>query len=129
MDIGEYHGTYIEGGAEGAQYFRSQKAQEYPDDDRNERSARALTKLEENLRRVPLDNPLLMECYKLEITQWDGPDDALWEKFHQELGEGRNHLFGRYGFDGPEDGNAEAFLKSYLDMVKECCEEAFGREY
>lgn len=38
--------------------------------------------------------------------------------------EGRQRLFSRYGFDWDEEGEAEAFLESYRDMLKECCEKA-----
>jgi hypothetical protein len=124
MDTAEYLETCIVYGAEGAQHFRSQKAQEYPDDDRNERSADALNKLAENLRKLPADHPLVVECYELEISTpgklVDRGHDDFGFRFDERVREERNQLFGRYGFDGLEDHNAEVFLTSLRDALKEC---------
>ena len=125
MDIDDYYHTDIVLGAEGAAYFRSQKAQEYPDDKRNQQSVDALTKLQESLESLPSNHPLVVECYEMEVALPQKLEDKghSWESLMFECGEKRRGLFSRYGFDGPEDHDAQKFLGDLRDVLKDCSEE------
>ena len=128
MDQVEYFDTYIAGAAEGAAYFRSQKAIEYPDDDRNEMSAQALTKLQESLEELSSQHPLVRECYELEIEQpnrfHDKGHEDFWHDFQGRCREERDQLFGRYGFGGRENYDAVEFLEGLRDVLKVCFDDA-----
>ncbi|MDZ7760844.1 MAG: hypothetical protein U5L00_11380 [Desulfovermiculus sp.] len=81
---------------DGAMDYRSQKAAEYPHDERNSKSAAALEGLRKHIENVPSGHSLLVtwsHCWQ-SIGNEDERTRAI-----EEI----NHLFGRYGFDGPED--------------------------
>ena len=122
MDIDEYYHSEIVLGAEGAAFFRSQKARQYPEDERNQQSADALAKLQESLLRIPPNHPLAVECYEIEVALPRKLEDKGrdWERLVFECGEERRRLFNRYGFYGPADHDAVTFLKELRDAMKGC---------
>lgn len=78
--------TYFEGQAN----WRSWKAEEYPNDDRNASSASALTQLAAYVLSLPDDDPTLV-CYR---TATDGYSTEFGS-----LGEESGRVGGRIGFD------------------------------
>jgi hypothetical protein len=86
--------------------WRRRKAEQFPEDARNLRSAEALDTLSAAMKRLPDEHPAFERLGDLWQTLGDQPDDS--------------RLFSRYGFDGPEDADAERFLNLLI-------EEAVGR--
>lgn len=94
---------------EGAADWRAQKAEEYPDDARNASSSRALTKLAKGLAALPDDHEKIRALWRTVFGLAADEDAAAQHR------EDLNMILSRYGFDGDEDGNAEAFLSQILD--------------
>lgn len=82
-------------------------------------------KLSDSLRAVPLDNPVLVRCFHSEIAQWGEWNDRA-EGFSLSLAEEKSRTFGRYGFDGDESGDAEAWLLEYANLLDRLNVEATG---
>ena len=81
----------------GAQYFRTKKAEEYPDDLRNSKSAKELQELYEYVKLLP-ENHSIFRWYR-----------DLDETGMEEL----NHTLRRYGFDNdPEPCQPEIFIEN-----------------
>jgi hypothetical protein len=97
--------------------WRSQKADQYPDDKRNQRSSAALEKLAERLRKLPTDNEHA-QTYEAILERLVELDQAY------QISEHESHYIGRYGFDYPEDGDPEAFLTGLNEHYQELVEEA-----
>jgi hypothetical protein len=100
--------------------WRSQKAVEYPDDERNQASADALTKLAAALSALPENHPGLVALWAQEnrpaaLALTLGSSD----EFGPEMIAVESEFIGRYGFDGPEDGDADAFLRDLHDAIDE----------
>ncbi|HZB92640.1 MAG TPA: hypothetical protein VE397_14430 [Stellaceae bacterium] len=111
--------------AEGAADFRWQKADQYPGDKRNERSAHALSKLAESLQALPPENPALRKCYDLDaliISKELRGVDRDWQHINEARGKALVDLFSHYGFDEPAEGDAGAFL----DEVRVALEHVLG---
>lgn len=112
------------GEIDGARYFRERKAEEYPDDPRNERSARELEKLYAHVQALPSDHPLLVSWAAIPA------DDELAIKIREEaleeapgMGPG---VFGRYGFHSRED--PETFCRELAAAIDETVRAHYGSE-
>jgi hypothetical protein len=57
--------------------FQATSAQKQPKDGRYQASADALYKLYHALEAIPLDDPRLVACYRLEMIEWGGPVDEI----------------------------------------------------
>jgi hypothetical protein len=57
--------------------FQATSAEKQPKDGRHQASADALHKLYHALEAIPLDDPRLVACYRLEMIEWDGPVDEI----------------------------------------------------
>ena len=126
MDISEYK-QHLLVRVEGDCEFRNRKAEEYPEDEPNRASAEALGKLYKALSALPLNHPALVNCHKLEPDEWNGSGDEISQDFVEESQATSERLFGRYGFDSREDGNAEQFLGAYLTVLQSSLRAAFRR--
>jgi hypothetical protein len=89
----------------------------------NLRSATALAKLERASARSSSVDRLRRPCASQTRRRWRRRLPTTWLT---ELREDEQRLFGRYGFDGEEDGDAEWFLQVYLDVMKKCAERVGG---
>src|SRR4051794_34784410 len=98
--------------------WRLQKAYEYSHHDGNERSAQALIKLAENLRKLAADEPLV--AYYDEL--WEGAVTYL-EEFG-ELSSIQDNMIRLYGFHKPEDGDALVFLQRLTDWLQSAYEQS-----
>jgi hypothetical protein len=78
-----------------AMTFREQKAQQYPDDNRNAASAVALKDLSGFIGDLPSSHPLFESLAVVRSS----PDYTDIEDFNSDLG----MYLSRYGFDGPAD--------------------------
>ena len=114
---------------ENATHFRRVRAERYPDDDRNERSADALAALGQNLAGLPGDDANLGRCFdayrarhreagNIEAgTAWLGSHD-LW--FPAEFGEfPQKRIFSQYGFHDRARGNVEYFLLELAEEIED----------
>ena len=108
--------------------WRAEKAQEYPEDTRNEQSATALSALVNNLSGLASADPLLERIYEIERGMLDrspepGKDERAL-KFVQTLAVEKSEFFRRYGFDDPaEDGtDVAAFLSALADLTQQCAD-------
>lgn len=106
---------------ESSAHWRGEKADQYPDDRRNQRSSAALDKLAERLRKLPADNEHA-QTYEALLERLIELD-----RVHQ-VSEHESHYIGRYGFDYPEDGDPEAFLTGLNEHYQELVEEAEEEE-
>src|SRR5215469_14753456 len=107
---------------ESSAYWRDQKAEQYPDDNRNVRSSRALEKLAENLRALSADDEhaTAYEAVMERLAELaDNDADKLYD-----LSEHESHYIGRYGFDYPQDGNPSDFLSALTEHCRELVAEA-----
>ena len=92
---------------ESKEYWRSQKAEEYPDDQRNAASAEALRALLAYVDQLSNDHPIIGA---LALYSECDEDDGL------EAADMQNALLSRYGFDGEED--PEQFLQNLASELK-----------
>jgi TIR domain len=92
---------------EGSAYWRRQKAEEYPEDARNARSADALERLSESLAALPSEHQRFRD---LAPVSFDIGESAI---------EAESRFIGRYGFDWEEDADPEAFLNRLREVLLE----------
>ena len=97
---------------EGTAEWRRRAAARYPEDHRNRRSVEALGKLAERLRDVPADHRTIQAI----AHSYDGFANGN-EFAHEEFDRQQRQLLSRYGFDSPEDGDPEQFLKRLGDIL------------
>lgn len=98
--------------------WRDGKAIEYPGDrQRNEQSAAALRALCENLEKIPVDHPLWARLAN--VYRGPGAPEVVSEDYRQA----EQEQLRAYGFHGPENGGALAFLEAYVREL-----EGFGRD-
>lgn len=124
----------IDEAIENAMGFRNQKAEEYPDDERNQKSIDALYALQQNLIAIPQDplwqdgEVLYRECNRLFTKTPDAEiyvllaDDGVFDKACAQLWEQQvQYELERAGFDGLEtDGRkflAEQVRALYRNIV------------
>ncbi len=113
---------------DGAIYFREQKAEQYPDDDRNQRCAENLAVLQQGIAELQEDDPAFRKCFEayrdkhqaagnFEFTWLHDAD--LWFPRDDCSGYGVSKtIFSRYGFDCPESGDAREFLASLSEEIE-----------
>ena len=114
--------------------WRGRKAEEYPEDDRNERGSSALSTLAANIDALPSDHRLLQRLAEINQSVGDlldrmkrfGRESFSVDGVYARISEEQSDLLNRYGFDDPsEDGSdVEAFLSVLCDMTQECIDEA-----
>ena len=128
MDALSEHKELLIGEIATSAEWRAEKAQEYPEDARNEQSATALLALVENLAALAPTDPLLERIYKSEQgifgrSEKPRSDDLRYLSL-EELNERKSELLRRYGFDDPkEDGTDVAvFLSALADLTQRCAE-------
>ncbi len=81
--------------------WRAQKAEEYPEDERNARCSAALSRLAKSVEAISDDHPLFQRLKRLANTLGE---DGMYQIL--EDGE-ENRLISRYGFDFPADDGSE----------------------
>ena len=113
----------------GANYFRTERAEQYPDDTRNQQSADCLAALAQSLRQMSDDNSSLQRCFTAYKSkhQRAGNIDAEKGGLDEDVGlwfpnDDAGHLgvkaiFTRYGFDSPTPGDADEFLSAFADEI------------
>jgi hypothetical protein len=101
--------------------WRAQKAEQYPDDNRNIRSSQALAKLAEKLKALPDDDENVAAYETVLSRLTDSNDDP------SRVSEHESHYIGRYGFDYPQDGNPAGFLSALTEQYQEWADEAEER--
>jgi hypothetical protein len=87
--------------------FRQDKAEEYPDDQRNMECAEALTQLAAEMRRLPDDDPLLVD-YARAVR--DNPPSSEPET-----------ITSKWGFHA-DAGSVEQYLRERIDHIARCNE-------
>lgn len=109
---------------EGAIYFREQRAELYPEDDRNIQCAESLTTLAENLKKLPDDDLMLSRADKAYREKWEATsiggvpcDQFFFPDEENEVGGPTKTLFSQYGFHGRAAGNAHDFLISLTEEI------------
>jgi hypothetical protein len=122
MDIAEYK-EHLQGQIEGTAHWRTRKSEEHPGDLRNLRSAESLAKLAKRMRRLSTRNRVLVILHRLDETAGnllvDHDDDSRAMEFLEILSEALR----RYGFDAPEDGNPQWFLRDLVQSYRRAIEE------
>jgi len=100
---------------ENARFFREQKAEEYPEDDRNRKSADALKRLAEYVTSLPGDHRLF-EAYR-RVYQESEDDDAPIRIMEDVLGRipGEPDELTRFGFDSDDD--PAEWIESFTDNL------------
>ena len=106
---------YLVNAIEAEAYWRDQKAQKYPYDDRNKQRATALRALADRVGVLPVDEPKLF---------------ALWERWHSHqattddgvpmtLDEPERDVLRLYGFNAPDDdGDPASFLDDLIGKLE-----------
>ena len=97
---------------EGAAYWRSEKAVEWPDDERNIATAMTLETLGSKLLKIPLDDPVLSELSEIETDHLEDAD------FLCELTEQSSRYVRRYGGFDHGTENPEDFLRGLLGVYR-----------
>ena len=123
---------------EGTAEWRGRKAEEYPEDDRNERGSRALSALAANIDALPPDHRLIQRLADINQAISDlmdrmktfGRESGSVDNVYTHIVEEQSDMLSRYGFDDPnEDGSdVEAFLVGLCDMTQACIDEAVADE-
>ena len=113
---------------ENATHFRRVRAERYPDDDRNERSADALAALGQNLAGLPGDDAILGRCFDAYRARhreagnieagypWLNPHD-LWFPADDGVFADKT-IFMQYGFHQRARGEGEAFLRELAEEIE-----------
>jgi hypothetical protein len=92
--------------------WRAEKAQQYPDDKRNEHSSDALRALAERLGALPRDGRSA-RAYNETMER------ALEFDLGISISETEREYIGRYGFDYPQDGDPEAFIEMLMEAIRD----------
>lgn len=92
--------------------WREQKAEEYPEDDRNRRSAEGLWVLADWVSNLPPDEPRLVM-----LSALDADDDSIPYSIPYFPGEESDRLASRYLFDVPKE-KPEAWLERFVEACE-----------
>jgi len=107
--------------------WRWQKADEYPDDERNVNCALSLNRLAQNLSKLTQEgHPLIAEIE--ELDDCTGRSERFIEIYIEFLQEIDREMFAQYGFHGEEDGDPTAFLSAYKIALQQVIKETEERE-
>lgn len=96
-------------------HWRAEKAEEYPDDERNAVAAKELEELEKALEDLPSDDPRFEAIEKIQDVL---VDDDMYP------GEELNSYISRTGFDQPAD--VESFLSGYVGILLDALNDDTG---
>jgi hypothetical protein len=106
MDLHEYK-EYLIFSIKSKSEWRWRKAEQYPNDQRNEASARVLSELAKKLAELPADDPALRRCW----WAWFRPENANTPSdLFCDLSSVEDYFLSHYGFHSPEDGDPVSFL-------------------
>jgi hypothetical protein len=106
--------TNVESSAE----WRAQKADQYPDDNRNLRSSQALAKLAENLKSLSRNDGNAV-AYEAVVARLSEDGDGVHRVVEHET-----RYVGRYGFNYPQNGDPADFLAGLTEQYQEWVTEA-----
>jgi hypothetical protein len=103
--------------------WRAEKANQYPDDTRNQRSSRALRTLGERLKALSDDDENVVAYVTIasRLAESGDADEMLSSIEHE------SHYIGRYGFDYPQDGDPASFLLALTEHSQESVDNAEER--
>lgn len=113
---------------DGAIYFREQKAEQYPDDDRNRRCAEILAVLRQGIAELREDDLALRKCFETYRNKQEAAGNLesnwlegdLWFPRDDYSGYSVSKpIFSRYGFDCSESGDARDFLASLMKEIED----------
>ncbi len=115
-EFGSYTEWLIEE-IEGKADWRTRKAEEHPEDERNLRSSQALRNLSARMKELSADHPKVQDLWRL----WFGP--ALPGRVRSQnkaldLIEIVSEELCEYGFCSDEDGDPEPFLDSLITELE-----------
>lgn len=117
MELADYK-EYLISQVRSTADWRAQKAEEHPDDKRNEASSKALSELAEKLDALPDDHPGFRQLWWVEF----GPDSPKAERSKEDAILDRidatSEFLRRYGFHGEEDADPHAFLKELAGALE-----------
>ncbi len=97
--------------------WRTRKAEEYPEDERNLRSSQALRNLTARMKELSADHPKIQEFWRL----WFGPalPGKIWGRNNAlDLIKIVSEELHQYGIYRDEDGNPEPFLDSLITKLE-----------
>jgi hypothetical protein len=106
-DLGDFKKQLAETIAHAAEW-RDFKAAAYPDDSRNEQSARCLRQLARRMALLPGNHEQLTRLCQL----WSTPKRDL--ELHQTWSAIEQEALRTYGFHEPQGGDPEEFLSTYI---------------
>ncbi len=93
-----------------AAHWRAEKAEEYPEDERNAQSATSLYALAERINALPSDHSDIRRLWNIE-KESDDDQSLLLTKLLSEI-------LSRYGFDDTSEmGDPEQFLSSFVSEL------------
>jgi hypothetical protein len=109
---------------EGSSWWRAEKAEQYPDDERNVSSSESLAKLAERLQALPRDDVHLVAYAEAidRAVELSKECDLL-----SNISRTESQYIGRYGFDYPEDGDPSEFLESLTQEIESLIEDVEER--
>jgi DNA repair exonuclease SbcCD ATPase subunit len=100
--------------------WRAEKAKQYPDDKRNERSSAALGKLAARLMQLSSDDEHA-SAYEEAMDRAVELDEKSGSLLYR-ITELETPYVGRYGFDYPQDGDPAPFLEGLTEEIVELAE-------
>lgn len=113
---------------EGAIHFRQERAERFPEDERNQRCADSLQKLADGLDALSEDDLTLVRTSNIYFGKHKtagndpSPDSGLWwprEEYEAgSVGFTAKSTFSRYGFDAPESGDPREFLNDLASEIE-----------
>ncbi len=111
----------IEGNAD----WRTRKAEEYPEDERNLRSSQALRNLAARMKELSADHPKIQELWRL----WFGPASPgkiRGQNKALDLIEVVSEELHQYGFYSNDDGDPEPFLDLLITELERTLERSLS---
>jgi hypothetical protein len=115
MEFHDYKAWLIDQ-VENTAWWRSEKAAEYPDDDRNMAASQSLTELAEKLKEVPADHPKIRELWRIEFGL--RPSGASSEDLGSYVVEAVSFELRAFGFSGGAYTDPEDFLDSLINVYQ-----------
>lgn len=109
--------SYLIDKIEGSASWRFQKAEQHPDDPRNERSAEALTQLHQSLLQIPATDSLFAAYWA--ACYWPAATEENVDNRNEEQSLIEDNLIRRYGFDRQESGDAREFLTRLNGLLRD----------